>query len=321
MVVGILAFVLLMGIGYYNGRQNHPEIFDTEAIVTTDPHASVHPLSYPQIDLTEETSEEASHGSGTSASPAAAAEVSPAADKAAGKKGSAPAAEKAADKTGAAAKTEKPAGRSGAAPAAKKAADKTGAAAKTEKPTEKTGTEPAAKKESAEKSAENDKSAESSPAENEDTGEISDLVYDTSWPPPQNRPRTESTFWQRIPSMLMFLVLVCALIWISLRIIAPFSEKLTGNPAPKKQINVIERKSLGPNKAVVLIEVADKRLVLGITEKTITTLAELESPPPPADSEKPAEDKPGEEDKKKAPPRDLVKEVIAKHLSSLPSLK
>ena len=295
MVVGILAFVLLMGIGYYNGRQNHPEIFDTEAIVTTDPHASVHPLSYPQIDLTEETSEEASHGSGTSASPAAAAEVSPAADKAAGKKGSAPAAEK--------------------------AADKTGAAAKTEKPTEKTGTEPAAKKESAEKSAENDKAAESSPAENEDTGEISDLVYDTSWPPPQNRPRTESTFWQRIPSMLMFLVLVCALIWISLRIIAPFSEKLTGNPAPKKQINVIERKSLGPNKAVVLIEVADKRLVLGITEKTITTLAELESPPPPADSEKPAEDKPGEEDKKKAPPRDLVKEVIAKHLSSLPSLK
>lgn len=308
MVVGLLAFVLLIGIGYYNGRQNHPEIFDTEAIVTTDPHASAHPLSYPQIDLTEETSEEASHGSVASASPAAAAEASPAADKAAAKAGAAP-------------KTDKAAGKTGAAPAAEKAADKTGAAAKTEKTTEKTGAAPAAKNDSAEKSTKNDKSAESSPAENEDTGEISDLVYDTSWPPPQNRPRTESTFWQRIPSMLMFLVLVCALIWISLRIIAPFSEKLTGNPAPKKQINVIERKSLGPNKAVVLIEVADKRLVLGITEKTITTLAELESPPPPADSEKPAEDKPGEEDKKKAPPRDLVKEVIAKHLSSLPSLK
>ncbi|MDO5295976.1 MAG: hypothetical protein Q4F00_04910, partial [bacterium] len=59
MVIGMLAFVFLMGIGYYNGRQAHPEIFDTEAVVTPNPNASAHPLSYPQIDLTEETSESA----------------------------------------------------------------------------------------------------------------------------------------------------------------------------------------------------------------------------------------------------------------------
>ncbi|MDO5297217.1 MAG: flagellar biosynthetic protein FliO, partial [bacterium] len=160
--------------------------------------------------------------------------------------------------------------------------------------------------------------------EAEESSEIADLVYDSSWPPPQNRPRTVSTFWQRIPSMLMFLVLVCALIWISLRIIAPFSEKLTGNTAPKKQINVIERKSLGPNKAVVLLEVAEKRLLLGITEKTISTLAELECPPPPEnsdDTDTDKKDKTDKTDQKNSPPRDLVKEVIAKHLASLPSLK
>ena len=58
-VVGILAFVLLIGIGYYNGRKNHPEIFDTEAVATQTPNVPARPHSYPQIDLNEEETENA----------------------------------------------------------------------------------------------------------------------------------------------------------------------------------------------------------------------------------------------------------------------
>ena len=328
-VVGILAFVLLIGIGYYNGRKNHPEIFDTEAVATQTPNVPARPHSYPQIDLNEEETENAgqqaelSSPSGKAEKPSAAkdtpsaAEAKKTAQTGSGSPTASPVPSAAASetpKTSASqqsapiASPSKAAGTNKSADQSKKAAAPPAAPTPTASPEKRPNSH-------------SDTSVSPAPAATVDPSEVSDLVYDDSWPSPQDHPRTESTFLQRIPSMLFFLILTCALIWISLRIIAPFSDKLTGNAAPKKQINVIERKSLGPNKAVVLIEVSGKRLVLGLTEKTISTLAELECPPPPADSDKPETDKSAEEKNKKAPARDLVKEVIAKHLAALPTLK
>ena len=46
-------------------------------------------------------------------------------------------------------------------------------------------------------------------------------------------------------------------------------------------IRVLGSTLLGPKKGIYLVEVEDRRLVLGVTEASISFLTELKSPPPP----------------------------------------
>lgn len=129
------------------------------------------------------------------------------------------------------------------------------------------------------------------------------------WPPPPNATtRNESTFLTRIPGMLLMLAIMCGIIWGLLKVSGPLLNKLTGQKK-SKNLSVIERKQLGPGKQIMIIEASGRRFLLGMTDKSITNLAELDP-----------EDKSGagDETDNKQEDKNLVQEVIDKHISSLP---
>ena len=168
------------------------------------------------------------------------------------------------------------------------------------------------------------------------------------WPPSANAGTTkvESTFVPRLGSMFLMLCITCTIIWLALKIFAPLFNKFTGVvTTPKNHLNIIEKKALAPNKSIVLIETHGRHLLLGMTDQSITTLADFDilppqlSPTPPksesqkviSESAQTSEVKPSEPPLEQvsenlAPDsqgekRNLLKEVISQHLSSLPLSK
>ncbi len=308
----MLAFFLLLAIGIYNSRNGEP--LDVSDIVRSTPVAERVGMEYPQIDMTEKLAKEEAEAKKkeAEAKKKAAAEQ----NKEDTEQGKAPAQE---DKAGQKGTDDSPASAQEKAAAQKKEATPTSSPIPTNSP----AAQAKDKNEQATVVSDDHQGAASAqtatpdasptPPELQDPASAPDMVYDTSWPPPKDRPRTDSTFLRRIPTMLFFLVVVCALIWISLRIVLPFSGKLTGTANKKKQIILVERQSLGPNRSVVLLQVADKRILVGITEKGMNTLAEL--PVPTEDEEEKPKDAPADSQE---PKKDLVKEVLAQRLSALP---
>lgn len=168
------------------------------------------------------------------------------------------------------------------------------------------------------------------------------------WPPSSDAGATkvESTFVPRLGSMFLMLCITCTIIWLSLKIFAPLFNKFTGTTAtPKKHINIIERKALAPNKSIVLLETHGRHLLLGMTDQSITTLAnfeitpnQLSSTPEKIESQevilesadisevKPSESQQNQDSTDSSPEnqgkkKNLLKEVLSQHLSSLPLSK
>ena len=151
-------------------------------------------------------------------------------------------------------------------------------------------------------------------------------ILDEPWPPSSHQGTThvESTFLPRLGSMFFVLCFTCALIWIALKVAGPLLNRWGGSsPKAESRLQVLEHKTLGPNKALYLVEVAGERLLLGMTDQQITTLAHLQ--PPPAPSPTPAQTEPApealpepeKEGEKPTPPPNLLQEVVKNHLSSL----
>lgn len=168
------------------------------------------------------------------------------------------------------------------------------------------------------------------------------------WPPSSDAGTTkvESTFVPRLGSMFLMLCITCTIIWLSLKIFAPLFNKFTGAATtPKNHLHIIEKKALAPNKSIVLIETHGRHLLLGMTDQSITTLAnfdivqpQLSSTPQEGQSQESilesansSEIKPSDPQLEKASEnldqesqgkkRNLLKEVISQHLSSLPLSK
>ena len=168
------------------------------------------------------------------------------------------------------------------------------------------------------------------------------------WPPSSDAGATkvESTFVPRLGSMFLMLCITCTIIWLSLKIFAPLFNKFTGATAtPKKHINIVERKALAPNKSIVLLETHGRHLLLGMTDQSITTLANFEITPSqlsstskenesqeissestdisaitPSESQS-NQDSADSDSKNQGKKKNLLKEVLSQHLSSLPLSK
>lgn len=143
-----------------------------------------------------------------------------------------------------------------------------------------------------------------------------------SWPPGEEgtAPRG-SSFVARLQGMLLVLTLVSLLVWAVLRLLAPSMTGMGRRPGSnRKLLNVLERQSLGPGKGLLVIEVAGRHLLLGMTEQSIQTLGELTAEEVRAAREVP--DPPDPQPGTPAPgaPRNLLQEVLAQHLSALPGL-
>lgn len=168
------------------------------------------------------------------------------------------------------------------------------------------------------------------------------------WPPSSDAGATkvESTFVPRLGSMFLMLCITCTIIWLSLKIFAPLFNKFTGATAtPKKHINIVERKALAPNKSIVLLETHGRHLLLGMTDQSITTLANFEITPSqlsstskenesqeissestdisaitPSESQS-NQDSANSDSENQGKKKNLLKEVLSQHLSSLPLSK
>jgi len=81
---------------------------------------------------------------------------------------------------------------------------------------------------------------------------------------------TRELFFKMMVSLLFLVALGAAAIYVSRR----FLPKITNLPG--KEIRIAETVHLGPRKAVHLLEIGNRRLLIGSTNENITRLADLE---------------------------------------------
>ena len=80
---------------------------------------------------------------------------------------------------------------------------------------------------------------------------------------------TRELFFRMMLSVLFVVVLGIALVYVLKR----FGGRITGLPG--KRIRVVETVALGPRRTVHLVEVGDRRLLIGSTNENITMLADV----------------------------------------------
>ncbi len=86
-----------------------------------------------------------------------------------------------------------------------------------------------------------------------------------------DRPSSRELFFKMMVSVLFLIALGAAAIYVSKR----FLPKITNLPG--KKIRIAETVHLGPRKAVHLLEVGERRFLIGSTNEKITRLADLTS--------------------------------------------
>ncbi len=87
-----------------------------------------------------------------------------------------------------------------------------------------------------------------------------------------DKPGIRELFFKMVFSVLFLVVLGVAAIYFSNK----FLPKI--NKLPGKEIRIAETVHLGPRKAVHLLEVGERRFLIGSTNENITRLADLTSP-------------------------------------------
>ncbi len=85
-----------------------------------------------------------------------------------------------------------------------------------------------------------------------------------------DRPSSRELFFKMMVSVLFLIALGAAAIYVSRR----FLPKITNLPG--KEIRIAETVHLGPRKAVHLLEIGNRRFLIGSTNENITRLADLE---------------------------------------------
>ncbi len=145
-------------------------------------------------------------------------------------------------------------------------------------------------------------------------------LQDAAWPPGSDSPTQGSNFLAHLQKTLLVLSLLSLLIWGILRLIAPGMAGMARAPGSRRKLlNILERHSLGPGRGLMVVEVAGRHLLVGMTEHGVQTLAELDPEevrlaqqiPSPTDPAPPGTTEPS---------RNLLGEVLTRHLSALPGL-
>jgi len=148
-------------------------------------------------------------------------------------------------------------------------------------------------------------------------------LQDAAWPPGSDSPSQGSNFLGHLQKTLLVLALLSLLIWGILRLIAPRMAGMAGLArAPgshRKLLNILERHSLGPGRGLMVVEVAGRHLLVGMTEHGVQTLAELDAEEVRLAQQAPLTADPAPSGTSE-PSRNLLGEVLSRHLSALPGL-
>lgn len=145
-------------------------------------------------------------------------------------------------------------------------------------------------------------------------------LQDSAWPPGSDSPTHGSNFLAHLQKTLLVLSLLSLLIWGVLRLIAPGMAGMARTPGShRKLLNVLERHSLGPGRGLMVVEVAGRHLLVGMTEHGVQTLAELDPEQVRLAQQAPSATDPAPSGTSE-PSRNLLGEVLTRHLSALPGL-
>jgi flagellar biosynthetic protein FliO len=93
-----------------------------------------------------------------------------------------------------------------------------------------------------------------------------------------------------IVKMVVALACIVGLIFFVVWILKRFLPGVSRGPVQRVELGVVAQMSLGSRQRVAVIRVADRTLVIGVTEGSITTLAELETPQTAPAAKKEADD-------------------------------
>jgi flagellar biosynthetic protein FliO len=93
-----------------------------------------------------------------------------------------------------------------------------------------------------------------------------------------------------IVKMVVALACIVGLIFFVVWLLKRFLPGVVRRPVERVDLGVVAQLSLGSRQRVAVIRVADRTLVIGVTEGSITTLAELQTPQREPAAEKEADD-------------------------------
>lgn len=93
-----------------------------------------------------------------------------------------------------------------------------------------------------------------------------------------------------IVKMVVALASIVGLLFFVMWLLKKFLPGVARRPAERVELGLIGQMSLGSRQRVAVIRVADRTLVIGVTEGSITTLAELSLPQNAPASQKEADD-------------------------------
>jgi flagellar protein FliO/FliZ len=93
-----------------------------------------------------------------------------------------------------------------------------------------------------------------------------------------------------IVKMVVALACIVGFIFLVVVLLRKFAPGLARPPRQRVELGVVAQMSLGSRQRVAVIRVADRTLVIGVTEGSITTLAELPTPQAEPAAQKEADD-------------------------------
>lgn len=77
---------------------------------------------------------------------------------------------------------------------------------------------------------------------------------------------------------ISMVMIVIGLLLLFLHLLRKYLYRPLGGGVPSGQFHVVRQYHLGPKKSVTLVRFADRLLLLGVTDSSITTLAEIDDP-------------------------------------------
>jgi flagellar biogenesis protein FliO len=96
--------------------------------------------------------------------------------------------------------------------------------------------------------------------------------------PADSKDSGASSMWAVMGNLIMAMIIVVGAVVGGVIVIQKVGQRKMGNGIKGKALRIVDRQAIGPKKSVCLLNACGRYLVLGVADKEITVLAEVELP-------------------------------------------